>query len=74
MGNEDFSTSVSAIRCISLKSCNCAVFETVHGSAPDIARKNLANPTALLRVTSASTPLPRRFGIPSNAATGTPRS
>ena len=25
------------------------VFEAVHGSAPDIAGKNLANPTALLR-------------------------
>ena len=27
---------------------NAAVFEAVHGSAPDIAHKNLANPTALL--------------------------
>ena len=26
----------------------CAIFEAVHGSAPDIADKNLANPTALL--------------------------
>jgi isocitrate dehydrogenase (NAD+) len=26
----------------------CAVFEAVHGSAPDIASQNLANPTALL--------------------------
>jgi len=26
-----------------------AVFEAVHGTAPDIAGKNLANPTALLR-------------------------
>jgi isocitrate dehydrogenase (NAD+) len=26
-----------------------AVFEAVHGSAPDIAGKNIANPTALLR-------------------------
>jgi isocitrate dehydrogenase (NAD+) len=26
----------------------CAVFEAVHGSAPDIADQNLANPTALL--------------------------
>jgi isocitrate dehydrogenase (NAD+) len=26
----------------------CAVFEAVHGSAPDIANQNLANPTALL--------------------------
>src|ERR1700739_1527376 len=27
----------------------CAIFEAVHGSAPDIAGTNLANPTALLR-------------------------
>ncbi len=27
----------------------CAVFEAVHGSAPDIAGKDLANPTALLQ-------------------------
>jgi isocitrate dehydrogenase (NAD+) len=27
---------------------NCAMFEAVHGSAPDIAGQNLANPTALL--------------------------
>jgi isocitrate dehydrogenase (NAD+) len=27
----------------------CALFEAVHGSAPDIVGKNLANPTALLR-------------------------
>ncbi len=27
----------------------CAIFEAVHGSAPDIAGKNLANPTALIR-------------------------
>lgn len=27
----------------------CAVFEAVHGSAPDIAGKNLANPTALIQ-------------------------
>jgi isocitrate dehydrogenase (NAD+) len=27
----------------------CAIFEAVHGSAPDIAGKNLANPTALMR-------------------------
>jgi isocitrate dehydrogenase (NAD+) len=26
----------------------CAVFEAVHGSAPDIANQNMANPTALL--------------------------
>ena len=28
---------------------NCAVFEAVHGSAPDIAGRGLANPTALIR-------------------------
>jgi isocitrate dehydrogenase (NAD+) len=28
---------------------HCAIFEAIHGSAPDIAGKNLANPTALLR-------------------------
>jgi len=28
---------------------SCAIFEAVHGSAPDIAGKNMANPTALLR-------------------------
>src|SRR5580693_2923494 len=28
---------------------NCAIFEAVHGSAPDIAGKDMANPTALLR-------------------------
>ncbi|MEY2414087.1 MAG: isocitrate dehydrogenase [Acidobacteriaceae bacterium] len=28
---------------------DCAIFEAVHGSAPDIAGKNLANPTAVLR-------------------------
>ncbi len=28
---------------------NCAVFEAVHGSAPDIAGQNKANPTALIR-------------------------
>ena len=27
---------------------NCAIFEAVHGSAPDIAGKNLANPTSVL--------------------------
>ena len=27
---------------------NCAVYEAVHGTAPDIAGKGLANPTALL--------------------------
>jgi hypothetical protein len=47
MGNEDFSTSVPAIGSIVLEIYNCAVFEAVHGSAPDIAGKNLPNPTAL---------------------------
>jgi isocitrate dehydrogenase (NAD+) len=28
---------------------DCAIFEAVHGSAPDIAGKGLANPTALVR-------------------------
>jgi isocitrate dehydrogenase (NAD+) len=28
---------------------HCAIFEAVHGTAPDIAGKGLANPTALLR-------------------------
>ena len=28
---------------------SCAIFEAVHGSAPDIAGKNIANPTALIR-------------------------
>jgi isocitrate dehydrogenase (NAD+) len=28
---------------------SCAIFEAVHGSAPDIAGKDIANPTALLR-------------------------
>jgi len=27
---------------------NCAIFEAVHGSAPDIAGKNLANPTSVM--------------------------
>jgi isocitrate dehydrogenase (NAD+) len=27
----------------------CAVFEAVHGSAPDLAGKNKANPTAVIR-------------------------
>jgi isocitrate dehydrogenase (NAD+) len=28
---------------------SCAIFEAVHGSAPDIAGKNIANPSALLQ-------------------------
>ena len=30
---------------------DCALFEAVHGSAPDIAGKNMANPTAVIRST-----------------------
>jgi isocitrate dehydrogenase (NAD+) len=32
---------------------DCAVFEAVHGSAPDIAGKGLANPTAIILSTAA---------------------
>ncbi len=28
---------------------SCAIFEAVHGSAPDIAGKDMANPTAVIR-------------------------
>jgi isocitrate dehydrogenase (NAD+) len=28
---------------------SCAIFEAVHGSAPDIAGRNIANPTAVIR-------------------------
>ena len=28
---------------------HCAIFEAVHGSAPDIAGKDIANPTAVIR-------------------------
>ena len=42
----------------------CAIFEAVHGSAPDIAGKNLANPTALIR--SALLML-RHIGVPEAA-------
>src|SRR5699024_5359579 len=31
---------------------NCAVFEAVHGSAPDIAGQNIANPTSVLLATA----------------------
>src|SRR6202008_4480663 len=44
---------------------SCAIFEAVHGSAPDIAGKNLANPTALLR--SALLML-RHIGEPDSAS------
>jgi isocitrate dehydrogenase (NAD+) len=42
----------------------CAIFEAVHGSAPDIAGKNLANPTALLR---SSLLMLRHIGEPAAA-------
>jgi isocitrate dehydrogenase (NAD+) len=48
----------------------CAIFEAVHGSAPDIAGKNMANPTAVLRSallmlrTSAAPPAPRSSPMP----------
>ena len=41
----------------------CAIFEAVHGSAPDIAGKDMANPTALLQsrgADAASYPRERR--------------
>ena len=38
----------------------CAVFEAVHGSAPDIADKNMANPTALLLSGDDDARSPRR--------------
>jgi isocitrate dehydrogenase (NAD+) len=44
---------------------SCAVFEAVHGSAPDIAGKGLANPTAL--ILSAAL-LVRHVGEPAKAA------
>ena len=37
-----------------------AIFEAVHGSAPDIAGKDLANPTAVLRSGSVDASPPRR--------------
>jgi isocitrate dehydrogenase (NAD+) len=42
----------------------CAIFEAVHGSAPDIAGKNMANPTALLR---SSLLMLRHIGEPAAA-------
>ena len=42
----------------------CAVFEAVHGSAPDIAGKGIANPTACLR---SSTLMLRHLGEPEAA-------
>src|SRR5713226_6547761 len=42
----------------------CAIFEAVHGSAPDIAGKDMANPTALLR---SSLLMLRHIGEPAAA-------
>jgi isocitrate dehydrogenase (NAD+) len=44
---------------------SCAVFEAVHGSAPDIAGKRLANPTALIL---SAAMLVRHLGDPEKAA------
>lgn len=43
----------------------CSIFEAVHGSAPDIAGKNLANPTALL---FSSVMMLQHMGLNSHAA------
>eukprot|EP01083_Nonionella_stella_P103263 294764_1 len=45
---------------------DCAVFESVHGTAPDIAGKNLANPTALLL---SAVMMLRHVGLRSHAET-----
>ncbi|KAK2861265.1 NAD-dependent isocitrate dehydrogenase [Arthroderma sp. PD_2] len=42
----------------------CSIFEAVHGSAPDIAGKGLANPTALLL---SSMMMLRHMGLTSDA-------
>src|SRR6201987_3086100 len=42
----------------------CAIFEAVHGSAPDIAGKNIANPTARVR---PALPMLRHIGEPEAA-------
>lgn len=43
----------------------CSIFEAVHGSAPDIAGKDLANPTALLL---SSVMMLQHMGLNSHAA------
>lgn len=43
---------------------DCEVYEAVHGTAPDIAGKNLANPTALLL---SSTMMLKNMGLQSYA-------
>lgn len=44
---------------------NISIFEAVHGTAPDIAGKNMANPTALLL---SGTMMLRHLGLPEHAA------
>lgn len=44
---------------------NISIFEAVHGTAPDIAGKNKANPTALLL---SGTMMLRHLGLPEHAA------
>ena len=60
---------------------DCAVFEAVHGSAPDIAGKGIANPTAVDALGGAAARAPRRAAprpsassAPSTAASPTPRT
>ena len=48
----------------------CAIFEAVHGSAPDIAGKDIANPTALLAVGRPHAAPPRRRGRRRQGAEG----
>jgi len=43
---------------------HCSLFEAVHGTAPDIAGKNLANPTALLL---SATMMLRHIGLKEKA-------
>lgn len=43
---------------------NCAIFEAVHGSAPDIAGKNLANPSSVIL---ASVQMLEHLGLPEKA-------
>ena len=52
---------------------DCAVFEAVHGSAPDIAGKNLANPIALDPVRGHDARAPARAGGRGPRAQGGPR-
>ena len=52
---------------------NAAVFEAVHGSAPDIAGKNVANPTALLLSARDDARAHRRATPPTERITRRPR-